>query len=112
MQIPVEFPQTHPVIHQLRVAYEVKVVLPEIHDPPAGSVGDVRMPDRPFIRDRPVEGLSARWHFVSLKSWEQLSEVFKCLPNPRTGEAPANRKEVLCLGNIMLPVMSISAFTI
>jgi len=71
-------------------------VFPEIHDPPAGLIGNIRIPDRPLIRDRPVKGSSAGRHAVTLKSWEQLSQVLESFPNSGTGETPADWKEIPC----------------
>src|SRR5690606_31251870 len=76
------------------VADHVEVAAAEVHHPVAVLVLDVRVPDVPLVRDRPIEHPGPARHLVDLER-DLLSKAGKGLPYAVSGDAPADRVQFL-----------------
>ena len=79
-----------PPIHGLRIANDVKVMLLEVDDPPAGLIGDEGIADRPFLRDDPVERLGAGGDLSNFDSRDPIAQVVKSVARSWPSDASAD----------------------
>src|SRR5207248_5411264 len=80
--------------HRHAVADDVQVRLLEVDDAAAVRRSDVRVPDVPFQRDRPVQHLRAGRHLVAVER-DVLADDVEGLPRAVAGDAAADRVEPL-----------------
>ena len=74
----------------------MQIVIGVIYHFVASLVGNVGVPNGPFVRDNPVECLGARWHCVDSQSRKKVAQVGKRVAYARAGNAAVDWEEVLC----------------
>lgn len=94
IEVRLQFVTFQPDIGRLGISDEVKIVLSKIHDPVAVTVEDIGIPDRPFVRYRPVEGLRARRDRTKGEPRQFFPDPRQGLAEPRPGDRAGDRPKL------------------
>ncbi len=94
VQVSAQLGQRHGRRHRHAVAEHVQAGRGEVDDPAAGGVGDVRVPDVPLLRHRPVEHLRPGRYLVHLQR-NVLADDLQGGAHAVAGDAPAQRVQPL-----------------
>src|SRR5262249_19751489 len=86
----IQFSEGHLAIHGSRVADDVKIVAPEVHNAAAARVGDESIADAPLLRDGPIKDRGTGRNLVNLQR-DKFSQDTKRFTNSGASDAAADR---------------------
>src|SRR5260370_20950866 len=91
VEMRLEFAQRNPLSHWGAIAHDMQIRVSKVDDLFTLFVLNVRIPNIPLARDRPIEDCRSRRHLMHVQ-WNVRTNFAQRLSHPISCDAPANGK--------------------